>query len=369
MSPPFGLSGPGRSAAPRVLLSSGPGAPVYGPAANAIFFDLMRPAVLPAGAFQPGAALEFDLLIEFIAPANAGRSIQLTANGVVIGQSFPVAAIGCTSIKLPAWVSNDGKSLLAYAVNFNDVVSPTAGQGAPFSSHAAGATATVVDLTGPTTIRLQAKPLNGDICRLVGLCLTQRSMAGGPAALLPLNAISCWGDSLTAGTGSTTPTGGWPSRLRQALLGRGVANFGIGGQTSLQIVDRMLADRVMGRNGIVIGWFGRNDVGVAADLTATVMAQHARAVANLAPGASYLPGTITPSSAETTGSGNHNAILAANTAIKAAYPNAIDLFAALATEPDGTIAAANRSDAVHLNDAGYEIVKTTVQAKLTALGL
>ena len=27
------------------------------------------------------------------------------------------------------------------------------------------------------------------------------------------------------------------------------------------------------------------------------------------------------------------------------------------------------SDSVHLNEAGYEIVKTTVQAKLTALGL
>ena len=137
----------------------------------------------------------------------------------------------------------------------------------------------------------------------------------------------------------------------------------------MQIVDRMLADRVMGRSGIVIGWFGRNDVGIAADLTATVMAQHGRAVANLAHGASYLPCTITPSSAEVTGSSNHNAILAANTAIKAAYPQAIDLFAALATEPDGTIAAANRFDAVHLNDAGYEIVKTTVQAKLTSLGL
>lgn len=352
-----------------VLLACGPGAPVYGPAANATFFDLMRPAVLPAGAFQPGAALEFDLLIEFLAPASSGRTIQLTANDVVIGQSFPAATIGCTSIKLPAWVSNDGEALLAYGVNFNDVVSPAAGQGAPFSSHAAAAATTVVDLTAEMTIRLQAKPMNGDICRLVGLCLTQRSMQGGPATLLPLNTVSCWGDSLTAGTGATTPTGGWPSRLRQALLGRGVANFGIGGQTSVQVVDRMLADKVMGRHGIVIGWFGRNDVGVAADLTATVMAQHARAVANLAPGATYLPCTITPSSAEISGSANHNAILAANAAIRAAYPNAIDLFAALATDLDGTIPAASRSDAVHLNDAGYEIVKSTVLAKVTALGL
>lgn len=353
----------------RVLLACGPGAPVWGPASNAAWFELMRPANLPAGAFQPGSMLEFDLLIEFLAPAAAGRAIRLDINGVVVGQTYPVAAIGCTSVKMPVWVANDGKSLLAYAMNFNDVLSPAAGQGAPFSSHASVASASVVDVTAETTIRVQAQPQNGDICRLVGMCLTQRAMPGRPDQLLPANAVSCWGDSLTGGTGSTTPAGGWPSRLRQALTGRGVSNFGIGGQTSVQIVDRMLADRVMGRSGIIVGWFGRNDVGVAADLTATVMAQHARAAANLAHGASYLPCTLTPAAAEVTGSASHTAILAANTAIKAAYPNAADLFAALATEPDGTIAAANRFDAVHLNDAGYEIVKTAVQAKLTALGL
>lgn len=353
----------------RVLLSCGPGAPVWGPTSNATWFDLMKPAVLPIGSLQPGAALEFDLLIEFQVPAVAGRSIRLDVNGVVIGQSFPVAAVGCTSIKLPVWVANDGQSLLAYAMNFNDVVSPAAGQGAPFSSHAAGASATAVDVTAETTIRVQARPMNGDICRLVGMCLVQRAMPGGPGQLLPADAISCWGDSLTVGTGSTTPMGGWPSRLRQALAGRGVTNLGVGGQTAEQVVDRMVADRAMGRSGIVIGWFGRNDVGVAADLTATMRAQHARAAANLAAGAVYLPCTITPSSTEVSGSANHNAILAANAAIKAAHPDAIDIFAALATEPDGTIAAENRFDPMHLNDAGYEIVKATVQAKLTALGL
>lgn len=353
----------------RTLLACGPGAPVWGPTSNAVWFDLMRPVVLPAGTFQPGSTLEFDLLIEFLAPAAAGRAIRLDVNGVVIGQAFPVAAIGCTSVKLPVWVANDGRSLLGYSVNVNDVLSPVAGQGAPFASHAALASVSTVDVTTETTIRVQARPTNGDICRLVGMCLTQRAMPGRPGQLLPANAVSCWGDSLTAGSGSTTPTGGWPSRLRQTLVGRGVSNFGIGGQTSVQVVDRMLADRVMGRSGIVIGWFGRNDVGVAGDLTATVMAQHARAAANMASGASYLPCTITPSSTEVTGSANHTAILAANTAIRAAYPQTIDLFAALATEPDGTIAAANRSDPVHLNDAGYEIVKTSVQAKLTSLGL
>lgn len=157
--------------------------------------------------------------------------------------------------------------------------------------------------------------------------------------------------------------------MRQSLAGRGVSNLGVGAQTASQIVDRMVADRVMGRHGIVISWIGRNDVGVAGNLATVVMAQHARAAANLAGGASYLPGTIIPSATETAGSPNHNAILAANAAIKAQYPGAIDFFAALATEPDGTVAVANRFDAVHLNDAGCEIARATVQGRLTALGL
>jgi len=353
----------------RVLLAGGPGPVIYGPTSNAAWFDLVRPLVLPAGTLQPGSALELDLLVDFQASNAAGRAVKLDINGVLVGQAFPAAAIGCASVKFPFWVANDAGSILAYGQSFNDVLSPAAGQGAPFSSHAAAPMVVTVDVRGETTLRVQAQPKNGDVCRIAGLCLTQRRMPGGPGQMLPPNAISCWGDSLTSGLGATTPTGGWPSRLRQALAGRGVSNFGVGGQTSVQIVDRMIADRVMGRHGIVIGWLGRNDVGVAGDLAATVMAQHARAAANLASGASYLPGTIIPASTETAGSTNHNAILAANAAIRAQYSNAIDFFAALATEPDGTVASANRFDTVHLNDAGYEIAKTATQTRLTALGL
>jgi lysophospholipase L1-like esterase len=363
LPPAFGFEGS------RVLIAGGAGPLIFGPAANAAWFDLIRPVVLPAGTLQPGSALELDLLVDFQAPNAAGRAIKLDINGVLVGQAFPAAAMGCASIKFPFWVGNDARSLAAYGQSFNDVLSPAAGQGAPFSSHAAAPAIIAVDLSGETTIRVQAQPKGGDVCRVAGICLTQRRMPGGAGQMLPLNAISCWGDSLTSGLGATTPIGGWPSRLRQTLAGRGVSNFGVGGQTAAQVIDRLVADRVMGRHGIIIGWLGRNDVGVAGDLTAAVMTQHLRAVANLAGGATYLPGTIIPSATDTAGSANHNAILAANAAIRAQYPNAIDFFAALATEPDGTVAAANRSDTVHLNDAGYEIARTTVQTRLTAFDL
>ncbi|MDX3806976.1 hypothetical protein ACXIUS_11040 [Bosea thiooxidans] len=156
---------------------------------------------------------------------------------------------------------------------------------------------------------------------------------GDVGVLLPGNAIDCWGDGLTAATGATLPSGGYVSRLRQARAGRGVTNFGIGGQTSQQVVDRMPGDKVMGRNGIVLAWIGRNGVGSGGSLIDKVIVQHERAVANLAAGGDYLPCTITPTEIETAGS----AILAANTAIKSTYPNTIDLFMVLATEPNGTM--------------------------------
>lgn len=160
----------------RVLLAGGPGAPVYGPSANVAWFDLIRPLVLPAGALQPCSALELDLLIDFQAPVAAGRVVRIEINGVLVGQTFPVAAIGFASIKFPFWVANDARSLVAYGQNFNDVLTPAAGQGVPFSSHATAPALVAVDVSGETTIRIQAQPRNGDICRIAGIGLVQRRM-------------------------------------------------------------------------------------------------------------------------------------------------------------------------------------------------
>lgn len=51
----------------------------------------------------------------------------------------------------------------------------------------------------------------------------------------PTSTITCWGDSLTAGTSSQP----WPGQLASTLGGRTVHNGGIGGETSSQILDRI----------------------------------------------------------------------------------------------------------------------------------
>lgn len=62
---------------------------------------------------------------------------------------------------------------------------------------------------------------------------------GTPFPAFPLSALACWGDSLTAGAGSTNPTTkSYPGQLSALLGGRTVFNGGIGGQTSLQIMAR-----------------------------------------------------------------------------------------------------------------------------------
>lgn len=361
---PITLSAP----PPRVLAASGPGAVVYGATGNTTWYDLVRPVVLKPGAVQRGAMLELSVLFDFLANG-AGRSIQVTFNGVAVLQSYPTATVQQLHALSRLFVANDLKSVLLFSQNANDIVSPGIASASPFGTKGNVPATVAIDFTNEVTVRVQGKPVNGDSLRLAGFSLVYQVASGDVGVLLPANAVSCWGDSLTAGTGATSPSGGYVSRLRQALAGRGVTNFGIGGQTSQQVVDRMLGDKVMGRNGIVLAWIGRNDVGTGGSLIEKVMVQHERAATNLAAGATYLPCTITPTETETAGSANHNAILAANTAIKSAYPNTIDLFTVLATEPNGTIPSTSRSDATHLNDAGYEIVKTQVMMKLAALDL
>lgn len=352
--------------APTVMFSTGPTGTVFGPTGNTTWFDLIAPVVLPAGSFMPGDVFELDALINF-PTAIAGKAVQFTINGTLLAQSFPNTTMLGLSTKYVFVVSQDGATIRCFSQNLNDVLSPTAGQGAPFSVRSSALGSVAINTNGTNTLRLQTRPVNGDTVQLLHASLVRRR---GAFSLLPTNAINAWGDSLTSGVGASNPVGGWPAQVRIAQPGRQVESFGIGGQTAAQIVDRMVADQQFGRRGIIVSWIGRNDVGVAADLTATVMAQHTRARQQLAPGAVYLPCTILPAATETSGSALHNAILAANAAILAAYPTTtINMFAALATEPDGTVAAANRFDNIHLNDAGYTIARDTVQARLTALGL
>jgi lysophospholipase L1-like esterase len=70
--------------------------------------------------------------------------------------------------------------------------------------------------------------------------------------------ITAWGDSLTDGQPFSRAVS-YPTQLGELLPGRTVTNNGIGGETSRQIVARMLADTTH-RHDITVLWMGRNNL-------------------------------------------------------------------------------------------------------------
>lgn len=340
---------------------------VYGgasaPAATVATFTI------PGGSIAPDSILETKGLFNF-SGANAGRQVYVTLAGQNIGQAFPTATMGQLQFVHPVYVAPDLKTLTVFSQNLNDVASPGAGQGAAYSAKAAAKTTLTIDMTVDQVFAIKTTPVNGDIAELTGWSIENKRFGAVPSVrFAPSRALACWGDSITAGTGSSTITGGYPSRVMRGDQGRPVANMGIGGQTSQQIVDRLVADKVRGRLWNCVLEVGRNDVG-SANLTSIVMTQLARAAANLASGVVPVIFTVTPTTAETTGTANANAINALNAQILATYGNnVLDIHALLCTQPDGTINPAWLFDTTHPNDTGYDQVDVALRAKLSALGI
>ena len=69
--------------------------------------------------------------------------------------------------------------------------------------------------------------------------------------------IAAWGDSLTDGQPFTRAEA-YPTRLAALLPDRVVLNEGVGGETSSQILARMLAD-ASHRHDVTVLWMGRNN--------------------------------------------------------------------------------------------------------------
>ncbi len=360
------------------ILTVGKGYPVAAVGANAVWFDLIAPQRLRAMAAQPGSVWELTMQLAFTG-TGAGKGVRCTINGSasgnIVGQVFPTATMLGWIGKVYFVVGNDGKNVTVMSQSMNNVLAPGAGIGTPFAPLTTGPiTPALIDLSAESTLRIQTNPQNGDTAQLIFATLVRRTVSGGAISLFPDSAVACFGDSLTAGLNATT-VGGYPTMMRNRAGGRGVMNLGIGGQNSTQIADRMIADRVMGRNGIIIAWMGRNDVGLVPSLRDTVMRNHERVVQNLVPGTTYMPGTITPAAGETDGTGgttataNGVAIAEANAAIRARFPTTtVDFWTALATDPGHVIPLALRSDGTHLNEDGYVIAEATANTRLVALG-
>lgn len=179
--------------------------------------------------------------------------------------------------------------------------------------------------------------------------------------------FACWGDSLTANTGGIS----YPRQLQAGSLFVAYEG-GVGGETSTQIRTRFLAATDKLDQNIVI-WAGRNNYAAPT----TVKADIAAMVAAI-PHQRYLILSIPNSTAEVSGSGTYNSIIALNNDLEALYgAHYFDIREYLVTNglsdagitPTGTDTTdiANdcpptslRSDALHWNTAGGGVIASKV---------
>lgn len=401
---------------PRIIAGSSTSAPVYG--ASGATSQILATTTIKGGAIAPSSLLEISGLIEFTGTGNS-RVVSFSLGGTKIADAFPDSGINCFQFLALMWINSAAKTVRVMDVRLNGTLQPhralvdssggsissttiaaitagssysqsdmtaiknavaqiasrTLGNGSVFRGDNAAKTTYTIDLTVDTTLTISATPSNGDTAELIGFNVINYAEAALPRrSHAPANALACYGDSLTAGTGSSSPTGGWVSQLRIAEAGRMVGNYGIGGETSTQIIDRFVADKVRSKYWNSVLWIGRNDVGVASDLTATVMGQLARAMALRASGVKTVICTIIPASTESDSSSLGIAIAACNTAIKNTYGNKTaqgiaicDTYAVLTTDPGHLVPSSWRYDTVHLNDTGYTQVQTAISAALATI--
>lgn len=350
--------GQARLGVQRVLASSATPVEIYG---NGTEFTVGSKSITCV----PNSILRVSGLCNFALPNTGGRAIYVKIGGILVAQSFPTATLGGFRWETTIHIRPDGKTCVLLSQNLNNVLSPTNGQGTTNVAQTNVPTVlSAIDFNVANTLAITLVPASGDRAILESW---EATLTPCPVEnIAPANALACWGDSLTNGTGATT-TGGWPSLLRIALPGRPVTNLGIGNETSLKIKNRVLADTICGKYWRSIFWMGRNDVG--GNLTTTAIPNIAAAVANLASGTKYMVLSITPSTTDT--AGLKSDIIAANATLSSTYgANYCDIHSLLVDGSNGTnIAAGYLSDAVHLNEAGYTVVKNAVLSKLTALSM
>jgi len=183
-----------------------------------------------------------------------------------------------------------------------------------------------------------------------------------------ITSLYCWGDSLTAGTGGTP----YPTTL-DLISGFNVTNKGVGGETSTQIKDRFLADPATQDRSVII-WAGRNN----ADAPQTTLDDVEIMVADLRH-SRFLILSVLNGSGEGTGTTRLDNILTANNGLRIAYPeNYFDIRSYLISDglsdagitptaqdlldiADDIVPDSLRSDAIHLNTDGYNVVAEQVR--------
>jgi len=194
--------------------------------------------------------------------------------------------------------------------------------------------------------------------------LKQLVLRGPPPHGLVQN-VACWGDSLTAGAGGTP----YPSDIALSPLcaGRNVMNGGVGGETSSQIKRRFLAAPEHFGDLVVI-WAGRNNY----DDSDTVKADIAEMVDQLTTDR-FVVLSVLNMQTEPKGGGSLATINRLNQDLAKRYQghyldvrttlvNAYDKSSAqdIADHDSDCTPSSLRSDKIHLNTAGYQLVSNMV---------
>lgn len=181
--------------------------------------------------------------------------------------------------------------------------------------------------------------------------------------------IVAWGDSMTYGTGADHPDKGektWPKWFTE-FSGIKVIKKGVGGESSKQIRDRMLAEPSLHQEFTVI-WAGRNNY----PGPEWVKKHIAEMVAALNHN-NYLVVGITNKTDEPKGSERLEIMDTLNADLKATYGiRFVDVRPLLVAAYDETqpqdvidhendvVPASLRSDKLHLNTAGYKVVAQAI---------
>lgn len=192
----------------------------------------------------------------------------------------------------------------------------------------------------------------------------------------PFLQLTAYGDSLTAGTGSSGPSGTYPAQLSTSENLSPTYNHGVGGDTSTQILTRMLADSTVQKETVLI-WAGNNNY----FYPDTVKADIASMVSYIGH-QNYLVVSIINSDTtnEYKGQPGYNTIIQLNADLAAIYGDKfVDVRTPLVASynPNNSQDVIDhghdvppsslRYDSIHLLDAGYAIVADTIKQRLNAL--
>jgi lysophospholipase L1-like esterase len=185
--------------------------------------------------------------------------------------------------------------------------------------------------------------------------------------------IDAWGDSLTYGQGSTDGQT-YPYDL-QKLSNIKVYNYGISGQTSTQVRDRMLTKSSHGDAAII--WVGRNNYGDPVQVKADIDTM----VKRLASKRYLVLGILNGDDRnEWKGNPGYELIIALNHDLANIYGNHfIDIRSYLVSSydksspadslnmTDDVVPASLRADFLHLNNKGYQLVAKRIYQKIAML--